>query len=174
MVVRVRGDAASFEPVLRATAARVAPELRLYDIRTLDQVIRDDNFGGLLFALSIGVPVLLVLLLSAAALFALMSVAVARRTREIGIRLAIGASPRALLTALFRRAALQIGAGIVVGNLLVLALLSVIVEEANVVPSALPMLAASLIMMIVGIAACLVPARRALKVQPTEALSGAR
>jgi ABC-type antimicrobial peptide transport system permease subunit len=103
-----------------------------------------------------------------------MSVAVERRTREIGIRLAIGASPRALLAALFKRAAVQIGAGIVAGNLLVLALMSVIVEEASVVPTALPMLVASLIMVIVGLTACLLPARRALAVQPTEALSGAR
>jgi predicted permease len=174
VAVRLRGDARAFERKLRETAARVAPELRLYDIMTLDEVIRDENSDGVLTAVTIGTPVLLVLLLSAAALFALMSVAVARRTREIGIRLAVGASPRALLAALFKRAALQIGAGIVVGNLLVVALMSVIVEEASVVPTALPMLAASLIMVIVGVAACFVPARRALKVQPTEALSGAR
>jgi putative ABC transport system permease protein len=174
VVVRVRGDAASFEQELRQTALRVAPDLRLYQVMTLDEMIRLDNFDGVLMALSIGVPVLLVLLLSAAALFALMSVAVARRTREIGIRLAVGASPRALLAALFKRAALQIGSGIVAGNLLVVALMSVIVEEASVVPTVLPMLAASLIMAIVGTAACFVPARRALRVQPTEALSSAR
>jgi len=174
VAVRVRGDARAFEQKLRETAARVAPDLRLYDIMTLDEKIREENFDGVLFALTIVIPVLLVLLLSAAALFALMSVAVARRAREIGIRLAVGASPRALLAALFRRAALQIGAGIVAGNLLVVALMSVIVEQASVVPTALPMLAASLIMVIVGITACFVPARRALAVQPTEALSSAR
>jgi putative ABC transport system permease protein len=116
------------------------------------------NVDGMLFAVTTTViPVLLVLPLSAA-----------RRTREIGIRLAVGATPRALLAALFKRAALQIGAGVVVGNLLVVALMSVIVEQASVVP----MLAASLIMVIVGIAACFVPVRRALRVQPTEALGG--
>jgi hypothetical protein len=174
MIVRVRGDAVEFERKLRETAARIAPDLRLYDVMTLDEAIRLDAFDGVLMTATIVIPVLLVLLLSAAALFALMSVAVARRTREIGIRLAVGASPRALLATLFKRAALQIGAGVVAGNLLVVALLSVIVEEANVVPTALPMLVASLIMVIVGSAACFVPARRALKVQPTEALSSAR
>lgn len=174
VAVRVRGDAREFEQKLRLAAAEVAPDLRLYDVMTLDEAVRADSFAGLLMVFSIVVPVSLVLLLSAAALFALMSVAVARRTREIGIRLAVGASPRALLAALFRRAALQIGAGIVVGNLLVIALMPVIVDEISVVPRALPMLVASLIMVTVGMAACFVPARRALKVQPTEALSGAR
>jgi putative ABC transport system permease protein len=174
VVVRVRGGAVEFERKLRETAANIAPDLRLYDVMTLDEAIRQDAFDGVLMAASIAIPVLLVLLLSAAALFALMSVAVARRTREIGIRLAVGASPRALLAALFRRAALQIGAGIVAGNLLVLMLMSVIVEEISVVPTGVPMLAASLIMVIVGIAACFVPARRALTVQPTEAVSSAR
>jgi predicted permease len=174
VIVHVRGDAADFERKLRETAAQVAPDLRLYDVMTLDDAIRLEDFDGVLMAASIGIPVLLVLLLSAAALFALMSVAVARRTREIGIRLAVGATRRAVLAALFKRAALQIGAGIIAGNLLVLALLSVIVEEVNVVPLGLPMLAASLIMVTVGIVACLVPARRALAVQPTEALSSAQ
>jgi predicted permease len=174
VAVRVRGDARAFEQKLRETAARVAPDLRLYDVMTLEEVIREDAFDGVLMTASILIPVLLVLLLSAAALFALMSVAVARRTREIGIRLAIGASPRSLLAALFKRAALQIGTGIVAGNLLVLALMSVIVEEANVVPTALPMVVASLIMVIVGSAACFVPARRALAVQPMEAVTRAR
>jgi putative ABC transport system permease protein len=174
MTVRVRGVAGAFEQKLRAAAARVAPDLRLYDIMTLEEAIWEDSFDGVLLAAVVVIPVLLVLLLSAAALFALMSVAVARRTREIGIRLAVGASPRALLAALFKRAALQIGAGIVAGNLLAVALISVTMEQVGVVPAALPMLAASLIMVTVGITACFVPARRALKVQPTEALNSAR
>jgi len=174
MIVRVRGDAAGFEWTLRETAARVAPDLRLYDVMTLEELIWQDALDGVLMAAVVLVPVLLVLLLSAAALFALMSVAVARRTREIGIRLAIGASPRALLAALFRRAAMQIGAGIIAGNLLVLALMSVIADEFSAVPTALPMIAASLIMVIVGLAACFVPARRALAVQPTEAVISAQ
>jgi hypothetical protein len=174
VAIRVRGDAREFEQKLRVSAGQVAPDLRPNDVMTLDEVIRLDAFDGVLMTTTILIPVLLVLLLSAAALFALMSVAVARRTREIGIRLAVGASPRALLAAIFRRAALQIGAGIVAGNLLVMALMPVIVEEVSVVPRALPMLAASLIMVIVGSAACFIPARRALKVQPTEALSGGR
>src|SRR5690606_148234 len=120
VAVRVSGDSRAFEQKLRMIAAQVAPDLRLYDVLPLTEVIRRDNADGVLMA-TIGVSVVvIVLLLSAAGLFALMSVAVARRTREIGIRRAIGASPRAVLTALFKRAATQIAGGIVIGNLLVL------------------------------------------------------
>ncbi len=62
--------------------------------------------------------VLLLSVLSAAALYSLVSVAVTRRTREIGIRLAIGASPRDVLTALFGRVAAQVGIGLVLGDAL--------------------------------------------------------
>jgi putative ABC transport system permease protein len=104
-----------------------------------------------------------------------MSVSVALRTREIGIRLAIGANPRAVLAALFGRAAKQIGAGIVIGNVLVLLLLSNLgIEEVRISALIPPMLIASTVMALVGLAACLVPGRRALRVQPTVALKEAR
>jgi putative ABC transport system permease protein len=111
---------------------------------------------------------------SAAGLYALMAVAVARRTREIGIRVAIGARPTSVLAALFRRAATQVGAGIVIGNILVVVLMYVSIEDMEVDTAVVPMIAASLIMLVVGLFACLVPARRALQVQPTEALKSAQ
>jgi putative ABC transport system permease protein len=117
--------------------------------------------------------ILLAIFLSAASLYALMSVAVTRRTREIGIRIAIGADPRAVLPALFARSATQIGAGIVIGNVLTALLLSLIVDEVRPSTVALPMLIASVVMALVGGAACFVPGRRALRIEPTEALKQA-
>ena len=172
--IRLNAEAATFEPRLRALAAQVAPELRLYDVLPLDEVLRKDNQSGLLaMTVAIGIN-MLILMLSAAGLFALMSVAVIRRTREIGIRLAIGANPRAVLAALFRRAATQVGVGIIIGNILVVVVLFKLFEEMNATTAALPMAIASLIMASVGFCACFLPARRALRVQPTEALRSAR
>jgi putative ABC transport system permease protein len=174
VALRVNGAVQSFTPQLRTIAAQVAPELRLYDVLPLNEVIRRYDFPTIMGVL-IGVGVvMLVLMLSCASLFALMSVAVARRTHEIGIRLAIGASPRSVLAALFRRAATQVGAGIVIGNILVAILLSFLVEDMQVRVAVLPMLVASVTMALVGLSACFVPARRALAVQPTEALKGSR
>jgi putative ABC transport system permease protein len=172
--VRLNGDAAAYEAKLRTIAAQVAPELRLYDVLALDEVLRKDNENGL-FAMTVAIGVnVLILMLSAAGLFALMSVAVIRRTREIGIRLAIGANPRAVLAALFKRAATQVGVGIIIGNILVVVVLFKLFEEMNATTAALPMAIASLIMATVGFCACFLPARRALRVQPTEALRSAR
>jgi putative ABC transport system permease protein len=170
IAVRVNGDAAAFGPRLRALAAQVEPDLAIHDVLTLREVIRRFDLPTLQAVVTgVGI-VLLAIILSAASLYALMSVAVAQRTREIGIRVAIGATPRSVIKALFARAATQIGVGIVIGNVIVVVLLSIMVDVVRagiVIP---PMLIASVVMALVGFAACLVPGRRALRVQPVTAL----
>lgn len=105
---------------------------------------------------------------AAAGLYALMAVAVARRTREIGIRLALGARRRDVLGSVFARAARQLGGGIIAGNSLIM-LIAWRTDSltANLVASSV---ITSVIMAVVGVLACAAPARRALRVQPTEAL----
>jgi ABC-type antimicrobial peptide transport system permease subunit len=177
VVVRVNGDAASFAPQLRTIAMQVEPGLRLQNVMTLREVLRREDrsiIQGTLIGIGV---VVLAIILSSASLYALMSVAVARRTREIGIRVAIGATPRAVLSSLFARAAAQVGVGIVIGNVIFVLVLSIFIDEMP--PDAIPrfmrlMLVASAAMALVGVAACLVPGRRALRVQPTVALKEAR
>ena len=122
-------------------------------------VVASVAFGGVLFV---------ALVFSAASLYALMAVAVQRRTREIGIRIALGASPRRVLGTLFARAGRQLGGGIVVGNSIVLFIAwrsSAVTTDLVVSLSMM-----SVIMAAVGVLACAAPARKALRVQPTEAL----
>jgi ABC-type antimicrobial peptide transport system permease subunit len=106
----------------------------------------------------------IVLLLSATGIHALMSFTVTRRTREIGIRAALGAHPGRIVTGIFSRAFVQIGAGVVAGSGLV-ALVGLGSAREVVL-----LLAADAIMLLVGLAACAVPLRRALRVDPAEAL----
>src|SRR5690606_11258293 len=103
--------------------------------------------------------------------YAMMSFTVARRRREIGIRAALGADARQVLTGIFARAGLQLGAG-VAGGLFVGLLFDRVVG--GVITRQLPVLlpAVAAIMMLVGLVAALGPARRGLAVQPTEALRG--
>ena len=115
-----------------------------------------------------GSVLLVAVVFSAAGLYALMAVAVARRTREIGIRIALGASPRLVLGSVFARAGRQLGGGILAGNSLIL-LLAWRADSLTadlVISSAI----ASIVMAVVGLLACGAPARRALRIQPTDAL----
>ncbi|MGH9199930.1 MAG: FtsX-like permease family protein [Vicinamibacterales bacterium] len=83
----------------------------IYDARPLDEVGSTEFQLDTAFGLAMVLGVYLIVLLSAAVTFALMSFTVSQRTREIGIRKALGASPRAVLTAVFSRAWVQLGLG---------------------------------------------------------------
>ena len=115
-----------------------------------------------------GSVLLVAVVFAAASLYALMAVAVQRRTREIGIRIALGANPRRVLRAVLARAGRQLGGGIIAGNSIVLLIAW---RSGAVTPDLLVALAImSVIMAAVGVLACAAPARRALHVQPTDAL----
>jgi predicted permease len=169
--LRLRGDPAGLAERLRDAAAKVDPTLQVEQVQTLAEIYREHRFGDNLGAITIVAVTASVLLLSAAGLYALMAFTVAQRRREIGIRAALGAPPGQLLTAVFRRAFWQIVGGSTVGMLAAyLTGLYVPIEQIGGLPitGILPMTAA--FMLLVGILAALGPARRGLRVDPTEAL----
>jgi ABC-type lipoprotein release transport system permease subunit len=112
------------------------------------------------------------LVLSGAGLYAMMSFIVAQRQREIGLRIALGATARSLLLDVFSRAAVQLAIGIVVGSVLSWMVLAIAGFE--------PALAAGLvatvavIAVIVGILAAIGPARQSLRIPPADALRAER
>ena len=169
--VRLRGDAAGFAERLRVVATAVDPALHVDEVRTLADVYREHRFGDNLGAITIGAVAGSILLLSAAGLYALMAFTVAQRRREIGIRSALGAQPRQLLAAVFRRAFWQIGAGSAVGILAAyLVGRYVPIEQIGGVPIPGILPGTVAFMLFVGILAALGPARRGLRIDPTEAL----
>ncbi|HJU44062.1 MAG TPA: FtsX-like permease family protein, partial [Vicinamibacterales bacterium] len=109
-----------------------------------------------------------------AGVYALMSFTVARRTSEIGIRLALGANPRRIVASTFGRALLQITAGLIVGGIPAFALAASLAPELSVGGG--PRMAigvcigAAVSLVAVMAVACMVPARRALRIQPIETL----
>jgi predicted permease len=170
MAIHVRGDAASFAPRLRATALAMDPALRLENVVPLDEVanagIRTAEFW---LALLAGLTAI-VLILSLAGIYAAMSFAVSRRTREIGIRVALGADPRRVALAIFRRPLTQVGLGILAGTALVAFMIGGL-DADDLQPAQAGMIAAyALLMTVVCLLACIVPTRRALRIQPTDAL----
>jgi len=163
LAVRVR-DPNTFASRLRTIAAEVDPRIRLTGVQKLDQVGGEQariNWTLTAVAWLVG---FIVLLLSATGIHALMSFTVSRRTREIGIRTALGAHHGRLVAAIFSRAFLQIGAGIVVGSSIA-ALRGFESTEQVIV-----LIAADAIVLVVGLIACAVPVWRALRVDPVEAL----
>jgi ABC-type antimicrobial peptide transport system permease subunit len=166
--VRVAGNAAPLASRVAALAPQVDVGLQLRDIVTLDEIVREQRAPGVFGLVVFGSILLGAVVFSAAGLYALMAVVVARRTREIGIRVALGASPRRVLGSVFARAGRQLGGGIVAGNSLIL----LIAWRADSLTTGLLVSSAitSVLMAAVGVLACAAPARRALRIQPTEAL----
>ena len=170
--VRTAGDAKALAPRLRALATAIDPGLRLSDLQPLDAVVWQTDVPMVLGAVAVIAVVSLGLFLSAAGIYALVSVSVARRTREIGLRAALGASRGSLLRGVLVRAVALVGGGVLAGNglLLFFAWLSAEVSVVRFLP---PLLATSGVMLAVGLLACVAPARRALRIQPIEALKNA-
>jgi hypothetical protein len=166
LAVRVRGDPTALAPRLRALGTAVDPTLRLYKITPLDRVTDSElQFLAFWFRLLLVVS-LVALTLSLAGIYAVMSFAVSRRTREIGVRVALGADRRRVITAVFVRPLTQLGIGLAVG-------VAIVALLARAVTGAIPfgMVAAyAIAMTLVCLLACIVPTRRALDVEPTEAL----
>src|SRR4051812_311045 len=168
VAVRVAGDAAPLAPRVAALARQVDAGLLLRNIVPLDDIVAQEQTRMVGGSVVFGSVLLVALVFSAAGLYALMAVAVQRRTREIGIRIALGANPRRVLRTVFDRAARQLGGGIVAGNIIIVFLawradsLTADLLVSSVITS--------VIMAAVGVLACAAPARRALRIQPTEAL----
>lgn len=163
LAVRVR-DPVAFAARLRAIAAEVDPAIQLTDVQKLGDVTAGEarrNWTLTAVAWLVG---FIVLILSASGIYALMSFTVARRTREIGIRAALGANRGRLVGAIFSRAFLQVGAGIVVGGSVAA------LKGVGSAREVMLLIAAAVIMLVVGLAACALPVWRALRVDPMDAL----
>ena len=172
-VLRTEGDARRLMSALPGTIARVNPAIQTVDVVRLEDVGIEDRrvFAGIGGAMTaIGV---MALGLSAISLYALLALSVARRTRETGIRLALGASRGHVLRSLTGRAAIAL----TVGALLGIALAMVMVDVRWIFAFRLPNgsgpwgpPAIALALVISGVFAGWSPVRRALAIDPAEAL----
>jgi putative ABC transport system permease protein len=164
------GQTSAFSTRLREIGAAVDATLQLRNVNSVADNYREGKRQRRLLALASVLVILAVLLLSGAGIYAMMSFTVARRRREIGIRSALGANPRRILSSIFARASAQLGIGVLFGLLGAFAVDRLLgrgpVADGRVIM--LPIVA--LLMMTIGLLAAFDPARRGLSIQPTEAL----
>ena len=171
LVVKVRsGDPARYEQQLQEITASVDPTMRVEQVMGVVEQWHHDTRAYWMMAVAIVAVTASVLLLSAAGIYAMMSFTVARRWREIGIRVALGADGRRVLMGIFGRASAQIGAGVAMG-LVVAGIAEFMTPGGNIGGRGLVLFPVVVgVMFVVGIVAAAGPARRGLSVQPTEAL----
>jgi putative ABC transport system permease protein len=158
--------------IMRAQLAAIDPDLPFGDIEALSNAVVEDVGGARFRAILIGVFALLALVLAAVGVFGLISFTVAQRTREIGIRVALGAAPRQVLLPVVREGIVLALAGIglgLAGAFLAARTLSAFLFG---VAATDPLTFASVagLMLLVATLASYIPSRRALEVDPVVAL----
>jgi predicted permease len=172
MVIRTRGTAPStFAATVYNAIAVTSSDLRLGQLVPGAALDPEDAFVLEIVGTVLTLILATVLLLSAAGVYALMSLTVAQRRREIGIRTALGASQRRVLMTVFSRIARQMSIGVVVGAIIA-TILDRITGPVAAAQTVLLVPAVALLMLVVGFCAAFLPTRRGLSVQPVEALRG--
>jgi putative ABC transport system permease protein len=158
--------------LLKTQLTAVDPDLAYGDITPLEANVRDSIAEARYRALLIGLFALLALVLASVGLYGLISYTVTQRTREIGIRVALGAAPRQVLFSIVREgfmlAAAGIAAGLAGAVVATRALRAFLFGVGTADPATFS--AVALLLLAVALAASYVPSRRALRVDPVVAL----
>jgi len=172
VITRTTGETAAAVPLIRQAVLELDPDLPVSNVRTMDELLAQRRwqyqiFGGM-FAVFAGIA----LLLAAVGLYAVMAYSVMQRTREIGVRMVLGAPPRDVVWLFLRRTVVLVGIGLIIGMsgaFGVGQLLQSILVQSNGRELAV-LLSIALLMVIVAVTACVWPARRATQLNPVVAL----
>jgi putative ABC transport system permease protein len=171
-IARTSGDPAPLVSAIRERIRAVDEELPVYEIRTMNNVIAESVEQRRFAMLLISIFGAVALLLASVGLYAVMSNLVAQRTREIGIRIALGARRIDVLRLVVSQGVTLVATGIALGLACSFAVTRVLSSMLfGVSPTdTLVFIAIPLLLTGVALGACLVPARRATKVDPMVAL----
>jgi putative ABC transport system permease protein len=171
-IVRTAGNPGGLVPAVRAAVRELDAEVAVARARTLRDVLAADraiiSFGTMLLVIAGGVA----LVLGALGIYAVFSYVVGRRTTEIGVRLALGASAADVAGLVLRQAAIVTAVGAVVGLMGAAALTRTLSSLLfGVRPlDALVFMVSTVLLLVVALAAAAIPARRAWRLRPVEAL----
>ncbi len=172
VAVKTRAEPMAFASTLREVVLGLDPDLPIYWLRTMDQVVAQERFFYDLFGGMFAAFGAIALLLAAIGIYGITAFAVGRRTREIGVRMALGAGPRDVLGLILRQGGARLGVGLGIGLLAGFGVSRLLAGFLFGVTPTDPLTfgAIAVFLAAVTLLACLVPARSAMRVEPVEAL----
>jgi putative ABC transport system permease protein len=172
VLVRTAADPSPYAPMLRDLLREQAPTLALDSVMTMEDRVMTSLARPRTYALLLGGFALFALAIAGVGLFGVLSYSVAQRTREIGVRTALGAQARDIARMIVRQGLGIAGVGVVLGLVVSAAAarsLSTFLFGVTAYDTT-SFVVVPLILVVVAVAACLVPARRAARVDPLQAL----
>jgi putative ABC transport system permease protein len=172
LAVRTTGDPIALAPAVRAAVQAIDQDIPLFDTRTLQESLDRQSwflvvFGSLFFSFA-----LIALLMASVGLYAVVAQATIRRTREIGIRMALGATEGGIMRLILSRGLIQLGIGLVLGLAGAFAATRLMKNILFLTSPQDPgvYIAITTMLVVIGILACWFPARRAAALHPVKAL----
>jgi putative ABC transport system permease protein len=172
ILLRTRGDPLSAIPEARAVLAELAPDVPLFDVHTLDDLEAAVSADTRVLSILLSTFAALALVLACTGVWAVVAFGVARRTREVGLRIALGAKPSSAVVLVLRDGVLLAVVGLALGSAGAWAASRLLRGVLYGVGPSDPVafLTAGIVLLVVACAAAWLPARRATRVQPMEAL----
>ncbi|HEX5435952.1 MAG TPA: ABC transporter permease [Gemmatimonadaceae bacterium] len=172
LVVRARGDASALAPAIRNVLHQLDPTVPLAEVTTMDGLLHDSLADTYFRTQLLGGFAFMALVLAVVGLYGVLAYTVRQRAREIGVRMALGARSTAIVSSVVRRGMLLVGTGIALGLAGALAVTRLIGGLLFDVGSTDPVVLAAVTatLLVAGLAACTVPAWRAMRIDPVIAL----
>jgi len=172
IVLRTAGDPRALIAAAQAHVRVLDPEQPVYQVKTMDELAKDRLFGLRAIAVLMAIFAGIALLLAAVGVYGVVSATVTERTHELGVRVALGASQRAVTGLVLARSLLITAAGVGVGLAAAFALARVLRNLVYGVAATDPLVftAIPIVLAVVALLAAYLPARRAARVDPLVAL----
>jgi predicted permease len=172
VAVHTRGEPLAFSQALRETVREIDADIPVYWVRTLDDWVWAGNFTSRIVSTLFGIFAFIAVALSAAGIYSVLAYAVSQRTREIGVRRALGAVDGRILNMIMGQSALQLGIGLGAGLIFAVIFAQFLAAMLRGVSPFDPptLMGVALILCVVALLASLIPALRAMRVNPMEAL----
>lgn len=173
IALRTRGEPAAVTPSVRAAVVSLDKDLAIYQVLSMKEVIRVQSWFYTVFGTFFMAFGCIALFLAVAGLYSVMAFAVSRRTREMGIRMALGAEGRQLVRLTMRRGVIQLGVGLVIGFALAWLAVDFLQPILYKVDSRDPMVLVTVLVALAaaGMLASFLPAHRVTRINPVMALT---